>query len=448
MEFLKRMFAIHFDALDLNNMTATDLDNFIPEHWDTKVRMDAERKEFWSKFEGSEGSSSPIVRRDDFTAKAGDLVHVNVLSVLKAAGVAKATRLRGKEEKLTFGQFDLKVDWLRHAVAFDKRGTKRALLDAIKSANMRLSDWLAQIKDDEMFAELLGLGAQERLDVATGATITTLYPNAIQSVSDLTNADTFGTAELTKMQLALSRRLALPIKTMMDGKQEVEFYACVLDNITAEHYLKGDSVWQQAQREAGLRGEKNPLFTGAFGSWNSMVVYTYKGKIGKGSYLRPEATLSATSLADAALVFGTDGDRVAYQKYFVQGATKYVAIEPDGTEVAVTMDGGATLNPGVDNETNINAQESTAAHTHAELAAGTVLTNENHYANAIGFGAEIAARVWGKYPTKITEVEDYGFTYGVGIEAVFGQTVIEDSAGKAPNHVIMKHYSKSPFVGA
>jgi N4-gp56 family major capsid protein len=446
MEFFKKMFAVWFDALDLNNLTAADLDKFIPEHWDDKIRMDAERKEFWSKFEGSEGANSPIVRRDDFVAKAGDLVHVQVVSILRAAGAAKATRLRGKEEKLTFGQFNLQVDWLRHAVAFDKRGTKRALLDSIMAANSRLSDWLAQVKDDEMFAELLGLGAQERNGVANTATISTLYPNAVTSVSGLTNADTFGTAELTKIKLALSRKYALPIKTIVDGKQEIEFYACVVDDISAEHYLKNDSVWQQANREAGLRGEKNNLFTGAFGTWNSMVVYTYKGKLGRGSYLRPEAQLAATSLANAALVFGTSGDRVPYQKYFVAGATKYVGIEPNGTENTITMDAGS-LNPGVDSEANIANQYTAAAHTHAQLDSGCILTNENHYANAIGFGAEIAARVWGQYPKPIREVEDYGFVTGIGIECVFGQKVIEDSNATAPNHVVLKHYSKSPFIG-
>lgn len=447
MDLFKRMFSLLFADTSLNVHNTSDLDVFIPEHWDTKVRRDAERKSFWDKFEGSEGSNSPIIRRDDFVAKAGDLVHVNVHTNLKGAGVYGETELKGKEEKLSFNQFDLKVDWIRHAVGFNKRGTKRSMLDAMSTANAVLSTWLAKRKDDDLFAQLIDLAAQRHLAAADSASVTTLYPNAITTIAGLTNADTFGTAEITKIKTALNRKLALPIETVMDGKQLINFYGVVLDDIAAEYYLKNDTVWAQAQREAGLRSDSNRLFRGAFGSWNGVVIYSYQGKAGQGSFLRPEAITTATSLANAAVVFGASGDRTPYTQYFPQAATKYVATEADGTENAVTMDGGATIKAALD-ETNLALQYQLAAHTHAEYTdAGTIITQENHFASAIGFGAEIAARVWGQYPKPITEVRDYGFQNGVGVEAVYGCKMIEDSADVAPNHVILRHYCKNPYLG-
>ena len=445
MDFLK-MFLMFADT-SFNVHNTSDLDVFIPEHWDTKVRRDAERKSFWDKFEGSEGSNSAIIRRNDFESKPGDLVHVNVHSNLKGAGVSGETELRGKEEKLSFRQFDLKVDWIRHAVGFNKRATARAMFDAVKTSNTVLSTWLAKKKDDDLTAQLLDLAAQRHINTADTASVTTIYPNLITSIANLTNADYLNVAALTKIKAALIRQQALPIETMMDGKQLISFFAVVADDIATEYYLKSDSVWAQMQREAGLRGEKNPLFTGAFGSLNGVVVYQLAGKAGEGSFLRPEASVSAQSLANAAVAFGTSGDRIPYTQYFVQAATKYVRVAvADGTETAVTMDGGATIKAGID-ETNLALQYQLAAHTHAQFEVGDLITQENHYATAIGFGAEIAARVWGKYPTPITDVRDYGFQNGIGIEAVYGCKMIERTDGKAPNHVNLRHYCKNPYLG-
>jgi hypothetical protein len=254
-----------------------------------------------------------------------------------------------------------------------------------------------------------------------------------------------GTAELTKVKTALGRKLALPIETMMDGKQLIQFYAIVMDDIAAEYYLKSDTVWQQAQREAGLRGEKNLLFTGAFGSWNSMVVYSYQGKMGEGSFLRPEAQVAAQSLANALITFAASGNRTAAIQYFADGATKYTRVSTAGVETAVTMDAG-DFSTKMD-ETDIVDMYKIPAHTHIQFEAGDIVTQENHYASAIGFGAEIAARVWGQYPKPITEVRDYGFQNGVGVEAVYGCKMIENTAKVAPNHVILRHYCKNPYLG-
>lgn len=446
MEFLKKLFAVFMADTPLNVIDTADLTLTIPQHWDTKIRRDAERKSFWDRFEGSEGSSSAIIRRNDFEAKAGDEVKVSIHSNLNSAGVAGETELKGKEEKLSFSQFSLKVDWIRHAVGFNKRGTKRSFLSALSVANSTLSTWLAKRKDDDLFAQLLDLGAQRSMLTADTATNTVLYPNAITSVATLTSSDTFGVAEITKIKTALNRKLSEPIEATMDGKQLISYYGVVLDDIAAEYYLKSDPVWQQAQREAGLRGDANRLFSGAFGSWNSVVVYSFQGKAGQGSFLRPEVQLSATSLGNAALVFGAAALRRPFIQYFKDGDTKYVAVKTDGTEIAVTMDGGKMFDTKLD-ETDIPNQYTIGAHTHAELDAGTTITQENHYASAIGFGSEIAARVWGMEPKPISDVRDYGFQFGVGIEAVYGCKIIEDLATKAQNHVIMRHYCKNPYLG-
>ena len=440
------MFKFYMADTPLNVNDTAALALLIPAHWDTKIRRDAERKSFWDKFEGAEGSNSAIVTRNDFESKAGDEVKVTIHSNLEGTGVSGETELKGKEEKLTFSQYSLKVDWIRHAVGFNKRATKRSFLSDLSVANATLSTWLAKRKDDDLTAQLLGLAVQRHLAAADTATNTVLYPNAIQSVATLTNADTFGVAEISKMKTALNRKLSTPIETVMDGKQLISYYGIVLDDIAAEYYLKSDPVWQQAQREAGLRGDTNKLFNGAFGSWNSCVIYSLQGKAGQGSFLRPEANTSATSLNGADVLFAAATGRRPYQQYFPNGIVTYQAVEAAGTDNAITMDAGAFTSR-IDSEAEIAKQYRLVAHTHAEFTGITNITQENHYASAIGFGSEIAARVWGMQPKPITDVRDYGFQYGVGVEAVYGCKVIEDLATQAKNHVILRHYCKNPYLG-
>jgi N4-gp56 family major capsid protein len=430
----------------LNSMTASDLDSLIPEWWEPKLRVDSELAEFWTKFEGAEGSDSPIIRRNDFTSKAGDVVHVNVMSAIGGAGTSGATELRGKEDKLAFSQFDLKADWLRHAIAWDKRGDARSLFSAITGAEMQLAKWKARRLDDDMFAQLLGLSAQRSMATAETATIKTIYPNAASSVATLSSSDTFGAAEINKIKLSLQHRGALPIQTLMNGKQKIMMYAVVIDDIAAEHYLANDATWNQIQRDAGFRGDENRLFTGALGQYRGVVVYSYGGdQTGRGSFLRPEIKVYAQSVANAAVTFAAASTRSAAIQYFDDGATKYVqTAAATGVATAITMDSG-DFSTKMD-ETDIANMYKIGTHTHGQFEAGDIITAENYHAKAIGFGAEVAARVWGKYPTKVTQTDDYGFVQGLGFESIFGQKCIQDKAANAPNHVVMKHYCKAPFV--
>ena len=44
----------------------------------------------------------------------------------------------------------------------------------------------------------------------------------------------------------------------------------------AARYLKADPVWQAAQQNAAIRGSKNPIFTGALGEYDGVVLYEYE----------------------------------------------------------------------------------------------------------------------------------------------------------------------------
>lgn len=413
------------DVVEINDTTATDLDYAIPEMWSTKVRLDAIKSAFWgSRFEGKQGSNMPIIINTDFTKSAGDQIHFQTMKRLMAAGVTGETVLTGAEEKLTLGQFGLTVEWLRHAVGFSKRGTKRANFDAVMVAGQELSDWLSRRIDDDMFSELLAPAGSE--------TVSTLYSGGKTAEASLTSGDVFNTNSLDKLKVALVRKGALPFQVKSVGGTTLKFFAVTIDPIDA-YNLRADDAWFSAQRDANTRGLDNPIFSGALGIYNGMIVYEFGNVSGvQGTWLRPEAKLSAALSGSGTTITCTINSDTAIDalKYFPSEGTLRI----DNEDITYTSETGYYFTA------SVRGANGTTATNHAT---GALVTLRN-VSKQIAFGAEIAYRGWGQYPKATKEVQDYGFRYGVGIEAVFGQQVIVDTGSVAVNYVLMKSYAANP----
>lgn len=194
---------------------------------------------------------------------------------LKGAGVTGETVLTGSEQTLSLGQFDLTVDWLRNAVGFNKRATKRANFDAVMVAGTQLSDWMARATDDDLMSELVGPAGSEA--------VTTIRAGGKTSDANLTSADVFNSACLDRIKVALLRKGAIPFQVKSVNGATLKFFGVVIDPIDA-YNLRGDDAWFSAQRDANLRGLDNPIFSGAFvskGSYGSNVIKSYSVNCGK-----------------------------------------------------------------------------------------------------------------------------------------------------------------------
>ena len=422
-------------ATYLNAMEKADVVNLIPELWAKKIRQDAEYKAFWDRFEGAEGSRKPLIKRNDFMKEAGDTVHINVQSRLRNAGVTGETTLKGSEGKLTFGQFDVTVDWIRNAVSFTKKAKKESLLDLIIASNGALSDWLAQEKDSDTFKEVLSTASPDTLFAGDAIGRTTLDAGC-----------GFGTTEIDRMRLALIRKRALPISIMRDGKNQIPIYGIAISEID-EYNLKADAVWVKRNCEALVKGDSNPLVSGALGMFNGCLIYPHYGMAGdQGTPLRPEASVYGVHTAVVATItVGDSTDGVDYTRYFDDDGTIAI-IDSSGQKEFVTYTGkelysftGCTRGATYGSD---GAADGAIDYTGTEI-----ITQVNHLTKQIGFGAEICARSWALYPTPTTEVEDYGFELGIGVEAVWGNKAIEDSAGANPNYLIMESYAANPNRG-
>ena len=407
-------------------VSGAEWDYGVPEFWSERLFDDGIRKAFWgSRFEGKEGSNKPIITKDDFTKGPGDIIHFQVMSQLISSGVTGETALEGSEDKLSMSQFDLTVDWIRNGVAFTENLERRVNFSAVQVARQRLSDWVSRYIDE---------GLDTRLIITESPSV--LYAGDAAAEANLGDNDTFGTEEIDRIKLALQRKGAIPISVKMKDGEELDTYGIAISEVD-EYWLKGDSVWQQAQRDAGLRGDENRIFTGAMGIYNGCIIYVRRSvKSGyniQGSPLRPEARLytAIASTGETTITVGSN-TLANYTKFFPSTGTLRI----DSEEIAYTAKAATTFT--ISNSTRAQNGTTAAAHT-----AGALITLRN-VSTQIGFGAEIAVRGWGMKPTPITNERDWGFEKGVGVKAIFGQIAVKDTLGACKNYLLMKSYAKNP----
>lgn len=243
---------------------ASNVADQTPELWSTDLLSQAEKQTFWHRFEGGEGSSMPVVRKDDLTKSAGDTIHTDIALALTGAGItADTSALSGNEEALKFRQTDVTVGELTHAVQWTKKASILNIHDLRSTALRQLSKWLAGKLDDALFNELTGSG-------------TTLPTSAVWYAGDATDDDTVVDSDniltldvISEVKAyAQTNNYIEPVR-LDDGE---EIFGLVVHPYAALQ-LKKNSSWQQAQREAGLRGNDNPLFKGALGMWDGVVLY-------------------------------------------------------------------------------------------------------------------------------------------------------------------------------
>jgi len=303
----------------LATTTFTDLQTASPEVWAASVIEEAEKQLFWKKFEGPEGSGMPIIRKDSNTS--AQKVHVTVVAGLSGTGVSGENTLEGNEEKLTIDEVFYTPEILRHAVRYTKKGKKRVNFDIRMAARNALAKWL-----------------RDKLDASMFNTLTAANHPSILYAGDATSTDTIdATDDLTTTLISKAKLVARDNKIrplVIEGKQ---YYVMVVHPYQG-YNLKQDSVWQQAQREAAERGSNNPLFTGALGYWDGVIIYEADNVPRALNNNTPQVYVGKAVLFGAeAAIRGYVGQPEWIEKDFDYGSQIGIAIEIDYGESRVAV---------------------------------------------------------------------------------------------------------------
>lgn len=247
--------------------------NLVPKVWAKKVWHEGVKDSYFDKFTATDGSNV-VHKNKDLENVKGDSVVFGLMMNLTGSGVeGNRQKLAGAEDTLNIYDFTVNTKLVRNAVSRYEADDQRTQYDMLKEIKIALKQWLSDWLDDRLISRL-------SYNPSNGEA---LYASAAGTQSSITAND-----KLTTTIISRAKRKAMmhapkvqPIK--VDGMDKY----IMLVHPWAARDLKDDPKWLAAQQNANLRGSKNPIFTGALGEYDGVILYEYErvqtGNIGASS---------------------------------------------------------------------------------------------------------------------------------------------------------------------
>lgn len=232
--------------------------------WEEELFRDAVKLSYFDKFMGSTMESLVYVKTE-LEKQQGDKVTFGIRMRLQGAGVTSGQALEGNEESLTTYDYSLSLEQYRHAVRDDgAMSRQRAMFQISEEAVSALKDWGAEKLD------LLAFNAIQ----ASPTKI--FYGGTATSTATLTASDKLTPALISKVKawaLTGGGRAQTPLRPVrVDGAG----YFILLVHPDQMYDLKRDAEFQQAMREAEVRGPQNPLFKNSTAIWDNVVIHEHE----------------------------------------------------------------------------------------------------------------------------------------------------------------------------
>lgn len=247
------------------NTTIATGDAITRKAWAHKWWIESMRETYFKNqgFIGKDPDRYPIVLLEELEKGKGDKVTYGHFRRLTGAGITGDSTLEGNEEALAHYEDDVTIDQVRNAVRLNGRMTEQrsAATNLRSAAKRQLKTWRAEKQDADVFTAL-----------STSPT-KVYYGGDATSTATIESGDYMTLALISKVKVyakkATPRIYPVPIK----GKK---YYVMVMAPDCAYDLKTQDSTWAQAQREAQTRGDENPLFKGALGVWDGVILHDHE----------------------------------------------------------------------------------------------------------------------------------------------------------------------------
>lgn len=293
--------------------------------WSKRLFHEVIKEQWLSKFMG-EDTNSVVQIQNDTQKAAGDRITIGLRMLLSGAGIQGDDTQEGNEEALTLYSDNILINQLRHATRSKGKMSEQRVPWSVREENRAgLKDWWAERLEVWAANQLAGNTAQtDTRYTGNQATITVDAthliiggPNGIGSTAETSISATtsFGTGNyltLTDIDRAVVRAKTISPKIRpirMGGK---DWYVMFLHPYQVGP-LRNDAAaanpWSTLQRAAVQGGDltENPIFTGALGVYNNVILHEW-------SYV-PEgvsASAVATTAIRRAIFAGAQAAGMAY----------------------------------------------------------------------------------------------------------------------------------------
>ena len=236
--------------------------NLVPKVWAKKVWHEGVKDSYFDKFTAMDGSNV-VHQNKDLTNVKGDSVVFGLMMNLTGSGVeGNRQKLSGSEDTLNIYDFTVQTQLVRNAVSRFEADDQKSQYDMLKEIKVVLKQWLSDWLDNKLISKLSNNPSNGEV----------LYASAAGTQSSITAND-----KLTTTIISRAKRKAMmhapkvqPIK--IDGMDKY----IMLVHPWAARDLKDDPKWLAAQQNANIRGSKNPIFTGALGEYDGVILYEYE----------------------------------------------------------------------------------------------------------------------------------------------------------------------------
>lgn len=302
-----------------------------------------------SKYMGAD-ENAMIQVSEELVKGKGDKIVFSLISALSGQGIQGDSTLEGNEEELLAYDQSVTVDLFRNAVKLKgKMSEKRYPWSIWAKGKPALNNWKSQFDEDRAFAKmgsidgvLYGSATESQKDtwlannndrVIFGAVTTNNASNdhsaALLNVDSTTDVLNTAHLSLCKRMAKMARPRIRPLKVPNGPSTEVYVYFAHPYTVRS---LKADSAFSNAQQNGMPRGLDNPLFTGAIGMWDGIVVVetdkvAVLDNVGNGSIDVAQNFLCGAQALLWAMG-GVEGDRLGFvEETFDYGNQKGVAIE-------------------------------------------------------------------------------------------------------------------------
>jgi len=254
--------------------------------WAGIAHQEARIKTFWSSHLGPNGENGQqfhIIGIDErFVKDKGDAVNTNLVMDLTSDGISgnAGTSLEGNEESPTVYSDSVLIGRQRNAIRSDGvLDEQRSAVNIRKTMSERLGYWAARVLLDKwIFRKFSGTTHIDKnsatIGEAAAANSNVLYANAKTALAELEAGDTFtldlvSHAKTSAMVGTLNGSTIYKFKPYYVGGRPYYIY---VDRPEARLAMRATEDWKSAQLQARERSMENPIFSGADGIWDGVIL--------------------------------------------------------------------------------------------------------------------------------------------------------------------------------
>lgn len=258
---------------DTNNALAVKV-------WAKKLFQESLKEAYCSRFMGTD-ARSVIQVREELSKSAGDRITVGLRVQMSGDGVQGDGTLEGNEEALVTYTDNVFINQLRHAArSGGKMSEQRVAFNVRSEIKSGLKDWWTNRLDTAFFNQICGYTAQaDTRYTGNQAALAPSTNNVIRqaaAASDqaLTSTDIFTLPLIDKAVEKASTNSPMIRPIILNGEEK---YVMFLHDyqVTDLRISTSSGQWLDIQKAAmaGAQSSKSPIFTGALGEYNGVVLH-------------------------------------------------------------------------------------------------------------------------------------------------------------------------------